>query len=47
MQTELVHDMMKLQLLFQFITDVARLALGFGLGMFIALRFTRRRGDIG
>lgn len=39
MNSDIAQSLMKMQVLFQFIMDVVKLALGFGLGAYVALRF--------
>ena len=41
METEFIKDLFLINRLVSFVFDVARLALGFGIGMYLALRCAR------
>ena len=45
METEFIKDLMVVNNLVQFLLDVAKLALGFALGGYVALRLARRKGE--
>jgi len=45
METDFIKDLFLINRAFTFLVDVARIACGVGLGAYIALRFTRRKGE--